>query len=94
MTRFVWHKNKKMGVIKDNMTKKEYVKGRELLMLLNNIWEETKIIKEENQQLKEENQRLKRNKNELNMIIESYRDYFGKNISDAEWYGYIKRFIY
>ena len=42
MSRFIWHKTKKMGVIKDKVTRKEYTKGKQLLILLNNIWEQTK----------------------------------------------------
>lgn len=91
MSRFVWHKTENRGVIKDKVTKKEYTKGRELLMLLNNIWKQTKRFEKENQRLNEENQRLKENKDELDMILKSYHDYYGKDISNAEWYGYIKR---
>lgn len=91
MSRFVWYKTKNMGVIKDQITKKEYIKGKQLLILLNNIWEQTKRLNEENQRLNEENQILKENKDELDIILKSYKDYFGKDISGAEWYGYIKR---
>lgn len=91
MSRFVWHKTGNMGVIKDKITKKEYTKGKQLLILLNNIWEETKRFEKENQRLNEENQRLNKNKKELNMIVKSYKDYYGKDIQNAEWYGYVKR---
>lgn len=91
MVRFVWSSKKEGGHIVDNMTKKRVSQKRRLVNFLNELWDTALEYKKENQSLQEELERLQKNKDELDMICKSYKDYYNEDISKAEWYGYIKR---
>jgi predicted transcriptional regulator len=89
--RFSWREHKDGSHIEDNLTKKRVSQKRKLVNFLNELWDTALEYEKENQTLKEELERLQRNKDELDMICKSYKDYYGEDISKAEWYGYIKR---
>ena len=89
--RFIWKIQDNRGFIYDRLTKNEWKKNKRLVDLLNNIWEQTKRFEKENQRLNEENQRLREKEDEFDMVLKSYRDYYGMDIRNAEWYGFIER---
>ena len=90
--RFVWKvDNDGQGHIFDRITKKRLGQHKKSLEPLNNMWNMVKRFEKHNQELVQENIRLQEDRDYLNNICKSYKDYYGKPIEKAEWFGYIKR---
>ena len=90
--RFVWKVDKTgQGHIYDRLTKKNVAQSKKALITLNQLWEQVMRFEKHNQELIEENIRLDEYRDYANNLEKSYKDYYGKPIQQAEWYGYIKR---
>ena len=89
--RFTWKIQDNRGFIYDKITGKEWKKNKQLVHLLNTIWESRGAVIKQNEKLENENRRLKQKEKEFDMVLKSYRDYYKKDISAAEWYGFVGR---
>lgn len=90
--RFIWKIDAAgHGYIYDRVTRKTVSQHKKILLTLNQLWEQVMRFEKYNQELIEENIRLQENKDYANNLEKSYKDYYGKSITQAEWYGYIKR---
>lgn len=91
--RFVWKVDKTgQGHVYDRITRKRVAHNKKSTIdTLNNLWEMVQRFEKHNQELVQENIRLGEDRDYLNNLLKSYKDYYGKPITQAEWYGYIKR---
>ena len=90
--RFVWKVDKTgHGHVYDRITRKRVAQSKKVLDILNSLWEQVMRFEKYNQDLIQENIKLQEDRDYLNNLEKSYKDYYGKPITKAEWYGYIKR---
>ena len=90
--RFVWKIDETgQGHIYDRITRKRVGQHKRTLDPLNQLWEQVMRFEKHNQELIQENIRLEEYRDYANNLEKSYKDYYGKPISQAEWYGYNKR---
>ena len=90
--RFLWKIDSDgQGHIYDRLSRKRVSQHKKILPLLNQLWEQVRRFEKYNQELIEENIRLQEDRDYLNNLMKSYKDYYGKPIEQAEWHGYIKR---
>lgn len=90
--RFVWKIDERgHGHIYDRITRKRVGQHKLTLEPLNQLWEQVKRFEKYNQELIQENIRLEEYRDYANNLEKSYKDYYGKPIEKAEWFGYIKR---
>lgn len=89
--RYIWDSTTIHGQIHDKLTKKNLHGSRETMHELNRIWEQTKRFEKHNHELTDENIRLTEKEEYCDNLCKSFKDYYGKDIENAEWYGYIKQ---
>lgn len=89
--RYIWDSKTLHGQIYDKLTKKNLHGSRVTMQELNKIWEQTKRFEKHNRELIDENIRLTEKGVYCDNLCKSFRDYYGKDIENAEWYGYIKQ---
>ena len=86
--RFIWDSKTRHGQIYDKLTKKNLHGSRETMHELNRIWEQVRRFEKENQRLNEENIRLNNKSEFCDKLCESFKNYYGMEITNADWFGF------
>ena len=86
--RYIWDSKTKHGQIHDRITNKNLHGSQETMHELNKIWEQLQRFEKYNQELIKENIRLEEKAEYCDNLCHSYKEYYARDIENAEWFGF------
>lgn len=85
--RYKWKKTNG-GRIYDRIKGIDFVGNKQTMDLMNELWKFAKYQQQDADDLKKHYKWLKRKSDYLDMLCYSYKDYYGEDIEDSQWFGF------